>query len=55
VVGGAVIGPQTGPVPLVLLMLASSAVTILATFYVIHVASTVTKISTAVVEAPVNE
>ncbi|MEM7463342.1 MAG: multidrug effflux MFS transporter [Pseudomonadota bacterium] len=41
VLGGAVLGTETGPMPLILLMLASSFASVLATAYVMHIARTV--------------
>ncbi|MGI9401322.1 MAG: multidrug effflux MFS transporter [Rhizobiaceae bacterium] len=42
ILGGAVLGPNTGPLPLILLMLASSFASILASAYVMHIARSVT-------------
>jgi DHA1 family bicyclomycin/chloramphenicol resistance-like MFS transporter len=39
-VSGAILAPETGPIPLVLLMLFSSLAAVVASFYVIHVART---------------
>lgn len=41
ILGGAILGPQTGPMPLILLMFASSFASILATLYVMHIARSV--------------
>ena len=50
VLGGAVLGPQTGPMPLILLMLASSFASILAALYVMRVAHSVASLEADTME-----